>query len=87
MKLDSDAIWTAIENAARENGMSCSRLARISGLDATAFNKSKRVTAAGKPHWPSVETVAKVMRALNISWVDFANFFPDEMLACADGEI
>ncbi len=80
MKMDCETIWLAIENAAREHGISCSRLALLSGMDATAFNKSKRVTAAGKPHWPSVETIAKIMRTLDISWTEFAKFFPEEML-------
>ncbi len=76
MIMDSDAVWAAIENVAREYDMSCSRLARISGLDATTFNKSKRKTTTGKPHWPSVETLVKVMSALNISWAEFERYFP-----------
>lgn len=79
MKINSNTIWRAIENIAYENGLSCSRLARMSGLDATAFNKCKRTSAAGKPHWPSVETVVKVMAAIGLSWADFAKYFPKEM--------
>ncbi len=80
MQIDCETIWTAIENVARDNGMTCSRLALISGLDATAFNKCKRVSAAGKPHWPSVETVVKVMKTLNLSWTEFARYFPENMV-------
>ena len=35
-------IWHAIELFARAHGLSCSALAKRSGLDATTFNKSKR---------------------------------------------
>ena len=37
-------IWTAIDALARRYGLSPSGLANRAGLDATAFNPSKRVT-------------------------------------------
>jgi hypothetical protein len=37
-----DDVWSAIEKFATEHGMSCSGLAKCSGLDPTTFNKSKR---------------------------------------------
>ena len=37
-------IWTAIDALARRYGLTPSGLARRAGLDATAFNPSKRTT-------------------------------------------
>ncbi len=54
-------VWRAIDALARKNGLSTSALARRAGLDATSFNKSKRVTAKGRPRWPSSESLAKVL--------------------------
>ncbi len=56
-------IWTAIDALARRYGLSPSGLAKRAGLDATAFNPSKRVTSAGRPRWPTTESVAKVLVA------------------------
>ncbi|MGC9270711.1 S24 family peptidase [Acidiphilium sp.] len=56
-------IWRAIDTLAAERGLSTSGLARRAGLDPTAFNPSKRRTAAGKLRWPSTESIAKVLMA------------------------
>ena len=40
--LSNDNLWRAIDRLARDNNLSCSAMARISGLDPTTFNKSKR---------------------------------------------
>ncbi|VBB69395.1 Phage repressor [invertebrate metagenome] len=56
-------IWIAIDRLAQEYGLTASGLARLSGLDPTTFNKSKRVTRDGKPRWPSTESLAKVLEA------------------------
>ena len=53
-------IWDAIERLARRHDLSPSGLAKRAGLDATTFNKSKRITRDGKQRWPSTESVAKV---------------------------
>lgn len=57
-------IWRAIDALAAEHGLTPSGLARKAGLDPTTFNRSKRVTGAGKPRWPSTESVAKVLDAV-----------------------
>ncbi len=64
-------IWQAIDRLAEANGMSASGLARAAGLDATAFNKSKRKTPNGKPRWPTTESVAKCLDATRTSLNDF----------------
>lgn len=56
-------IWAAIDLLAERNDLSISGLARKAGLDPTTFNRSKRVTPAGRPRWPSTESIAKVLEA------------------------
>ena len=56
-------IWRALDALAAEHGLSASGLARRAGLDATAFNPSKRTGIDGRPRWPSTESVAKVLTA------------------------
>lgn len=70
-------LWCAIDNLAAKNHMSCSGMARRSGLDATVFNKSKRYSRAGKPHYPSMKSVEKVLTATGTSMVDFAEMIAD----------
>ncbi len=69
-------LWHGIENFARSRNMSCSALAKMSGLDATTFNKSKRWTDKGKPHWPSTQSIAKILTATNSTFEEFATFIP-----------
>ncbi|MFN3627267.1 MAG: helix-turn-helix transcriptional regulator, partial [Parvibaculum sp.] len=47
--LSHGRIWAAIDALAARHGMTASALARAAGLDPTTFNKSKRVTAEGRP--------------------------------------
>jgi len=71
-----DDLWNAIEILARKNNMTCSGLARASGLDPTTFNKSKRASKYGQPRWLSMETIAKVLTATHTSPDQFADMFP-----------
>lgn len=61
--LTHSAIWDALDALAERHGLTPSGLARIAGLDATAFNKSKRVSKDGRERWPSTESLAKVLDA------------------------
>ncbi|MDO9708699.1 S24 family peptidase [Paracraurococcus lichenis] len=65
-------IWRALDALAAENGLSASGLARKAGLDATAFNPSKRIGADGRARWPSTESVAKVLMATGAGLSEFA---------------
>jgi phage repressor protein C with HTH and peptisase S24 domain len=56
-------VWNAIDAIADRHGLSASGLARIAGLDPTAFNRSKRVSKDGRARWPSTESIAKVLDA------------------------
>lgn len=64
-------VWRAIDIVARENKMSCSRLAICCGLDPTTFNKSKRWSVFGKPRWPSMQSISKVLDATDTSEEEF----------------
>lgn len=67
-------IWAAIDQIAVQKGLSCSGLAKACGLDPTAFNKSKRVSKYGKPHWPSGNTLSKVAAFAKLSPEEFGRF-------------
>ena len=65
------AIWNGIDELARRHGLSVSGLARLAGLDPTAFNKSKRVSKDGRERWPSTESIAKILDATGESFDQF----------------
>lgn len=65
-------IWRGIDALAESRGLTTSGLARLAGLDATTFNRSKRMGADGKPRWPSTESLARVLDATGATIDDFA---------------
>ena len=69
-----DDVWHAIERFATEHGMSCSGLAKCSGLDPTTFNKSKRWSKEGQPRWPSTNSISKILSSTGASIQDFTKF-------------
>lgn len=69
--LSHEQVWAAIDRLAEHNSLSASGLAKRAGLDSTAFNKSKRRSADGRPRWPSTESLAKIMQATGSSLDDF----------------
>ena len=58
-----ESVWSAIDALAARHGLSPSGLARKAGLDATAFNPSKRHGNDKRPRWPSTESISKVLTA------------------------
>ena len=72
MTMRHEDVWRAIDALAAEHGLSASGLARRAGLDATAFNPSKRTGADGRARWPSTESVSKVLAATNTGIEQFA---------------
>ena len=64
-------IWNALDKLAESKGLSASGLAKAAGLDATSFNKSKRVTPEGRQRWPTTESVAKCLSATGASLDEF----------------
>jgi len=77
--LKHDDIWRAIDTLATRNGLTASGLARKAGLDPTTFNKSKRVTAAGRRRWPSTESLAKALEAVGASLNEFVGLVEAEV--------
>lgn len=71
-------IWNAIEKLAKDNNLSCSGLAKLSGLDATTFNKSKQFFPDGTQRWPSCSTISKILSATNTSVEVFADICTNE---------
>jgi len=69
--LSHQAIWEGIDAIARQHGLSTSALAKLAGLDATAFNPSKRVSRDGRERWPSTESISKILEATGESFDAF----------------
>lgn len=64
-------IWGALDKLAESHGLSASGLAKAAGLDATSFNKSKRVTPEGRQRWPTTESIAKCLNATGATLDEF----------------
>jgi phage repressor protein C with HTH and peptisase S24 domain len=71
-------VWRAIDILADKAGYSPSGLAKKAGLDPTTFNKSKRVSADGKPRWPSTESIAKILSVTDMTMSEFFTLAGDE---------
>jgi phage repressor protein C with HTH and peptisase S24 domain len=56
-------VWNAIDTIAERYGFSASGLAKKSGLDPTSFNPSKRNGPDGRPRWPTMESISRVLNA------------------------
>jgi phage repressor protein C with HTH and peptisase S24 domain len=65
-------IWRGIDLLAKHHGLSTSGLAKLAGLDATAFNKSKRLPKDGRPRWPSTESISRILNAVGADFESFA---------------
>lgn len=66
-------VWRALDAIATRRGLTASGLAKLAGLDATAFNKSKRISKEGRPRWPSTESIARALKATGIDYAEFAS--------------
>ncbi len=64
-------IWKAIDLLAERNGLSASALARGAGLDATAFNKSKRKGPDGAARWLPTESLVRTLESVGATMEDF----------------
>lgn len=69
--LNHSAVWAAIDEMAAARNLSRSGFARFCGLDATAFNISKRFEVSGKPHWPAMYTIYKILSATDTTATEF----------------
>jgi phage repressor protein C with HTH and peptisase S24 domain len=73
--LTQDQVWQAIDEFASRHNLSTSGLAKLAGLDPTAFNKSKRTASDGRLRWPSTESIAKILDATGSTMEEFAEAF------------
>lgn len=78
-------IWSAVDALAARYGLSASGLAKRAGLDATAFNPSKRIRKDGRPRWPSTEAVARVLESTGSTWTEFAELVERHSSPSPDG--
>jgi phage repressor protein C with HTH and peptisase S24 domain len=69
--LSHEQIWGAIDALAERYQMTPSGLAKRAGLDATTFNRSKRIGADGRERWPSTESLAKILAATGANLDEF----------------
>ncbi|MDR1071183.1 MAG: hypothetical protein LBL21_00890 [Rickettsiales bacterium] len=74
--MNHEDVWAAIEQFASVQKLTCSGLARQSGLDPTTFNRSKRWSRFGQPRWPSTLSIAKILAATGKTIDDFASCIP-----------
>ena len=72
-------VWDAVDKLAQLHGLSPSGLAKKAGLDATTFNKSKRMRNNGKQRWPSLDSINKILEACNISFEQFYKLIDDDL--------
>jgi phage repressor protein C with HTH and peptisase S24 domain len=64
-------VWGAIDVVAERYGFSASGLAKKAGLDPTSFNPSKRNGPDGRPRWPTMESISRVLNASGASVDEF----------------
>ena len=76
--MEYEQVWDAVDKLAKVNGLSPSGLAKKAGLDATTFNKSKRIRPDGKKRWPSLDSINKIIEVCNITFDEFYNLIDSE---------
>lgn len=79
MALTHARLWAALDALADRQGLSASALAQSAGLDATAFNPSKRFGSGqpARPRWPSTESLNRILQATGVSLAEFATLADD----------
>ena len=71
--LSHKQVWHAIDTIAERYGYSASGLAKKSGLDPTSFNPSKRNGPDGRPRWPTMESIARLLSASGAGVEEFSD--------------
>lgn len=66
-------VWRGLDRLAEKHGLTASGLARLAGLDSTAFNKSKRLSKDGRPRWPSTESISRALEAVGEEFEGFVD--------------
>jgi phage repressor protein C with HTH and peptisase S24 domain len=73
LMLTHKQVWNAIDTIAERYGYSASGLAKKSGLDPTSFNPSKRNGPDGRPRWPTMESISRLLQASGASMEEFSD--------------
>ena len=77
-------VWWGVECMARHAGLSVSGLACAAGLDASTFNKSKRIHPNGRLRWPSLPSLCLAMRVTGVSMRMFVDMAESYKEGCGD---
>lgn len=72
--MKQEDVWRGIDLLADEIGVTPARLARMAGLDQAVFSAGRRIKPDGRMRWPSMDSLAKVLRIADISMGDFVNY-------------
>ena len=72
--MKQEDVWRGIDRLAHEIGVTPSRLARMAGLDQAVFSTGRRTNPDGRLRWPSMDSLAKVLKVADISVGDFVDF-------------
>lgn len=83
--MEYEQVWDAVDKLAKLHGLSPSGLAKKAGLDATTFNKSKRMRHDGKKRWPSLDSINKILEACNISFEQFYQLIDEDLTPKPNG--
>lgn len=67
------AVWAAIDAIASARGMSLSALSAAAGCPKATLNRSHRFTEHGKPSWPTMRTIARVLDAAGMDYRQFGD--------------
>ena len=85
--LTHQQIWLAVDRLAASSGYSVSGLAKVSGLDPTAFNKSKRTGPEGKLRWPSTESISRILNATGATMMEFTSLVENDAITIHKNKI
>ncbi len=66
--------WARLDAIAADRNISPSGLAKLAGLDPTTFNRSKRLRPNGIARWPRMDSIARVLIAVDMSLMEFADW-------------
>ena len=81
--LTHELVWKSVDRIAIQLNLTPSGLAQRAGLDATTLNKSKRVRD-GRPHWPSMATIAKILNVAGMSLGQWGEIIDDRQAEWPD---
>lgn len=71
--LEHAHIWGAIDSLAKRHSMAITTFSKHVGLSPALLTDAKRFADDGRPVWPSLPTLAKILEYADISFVEFAH--------------